>query len=35
MELLTVTPFGIDRLAYVSFEIDRAINLNGAFTTIE
>lgn len=35
MELLTVTPFGIDRLAYVSFTLDRTIELNGSFTTIE
>lgn len=35
MELLTVTPFGIDRLAYVSFTLDRTIEVNGSFTTIE
>ncbi len=35
MELVTATPFGIDRLAYVSFTIDRTIELNGTFTTIE
>ncbi len=35
LELLTVTPFGIDRLAYVSFVIDRTIEVNGAVTTIE
>ncbi len=35
MELLTVTPFGIDRLAYVSFNLDRTIEVNGTFTTIE
>jgi hypothetical protein len=35
MELLTVTPFGIDRLAYVSFDIDRTIELQGTFTTYE
>jgi hypothetical protein len=35
MELLTVTPFGTDRLAYVSFDLDRTINMNGSFTTIE
>jgi hypothetical protein len=35
MELLTVTPFGTDRLAYVSFDLDRTIKMNGAFTTIE
>jgi hypothetical protein len=35
MELLTVTPFGVDRLAWVTFEIDRTIELNGTFTTME
>lgn len=35
MELLTLTPFGIDRLDYVTFEIDRTIELNGTFTTME
>lgn len=35
MELVTVTPFGIDRLAYVSFDLDRTIEVNGTFTTIE
>jgi hypothetical protein len=35
LELLTLTPFGIDRLAYVSFEVDRTIEMNGTFTTIE
>lgn len=35
MELLTATPFGIDRLAYVSFDVDRTIEMNGTFTTIE
>jgi hypothetical protein len=35
MEILTVTPFGVDRLAYVSFTLDRTIQLNGSFNTIE
>ncbi len=35
MELLTKTPFGIDRLAYISFDLDRTIEMNGSFTTIE
>ena len=35
MEILTVTPFGTDRLAYLSFTLARTINLNGSFTTIE
>lgn len=35
MELLTVTPFGIDRLDHVTFDIDRDISVNGAVTTVE
>lgn len=35
MELLTKTPFGIDRLGYVSFDLDRTIEMNASFTTIE
>jgi hypothetical protein len=35
MELLTVTPFGIDRLTSVTFTIDRTIKANGMFSTIE
>jgi len=35
MELLTVTPFGIDRLAWVSFNVDRTITFNGSVTTSE
>jgi len=35
MELITDTPFGIDRLAYVSFDLDRTIKVNGSFVTIE
>jgi len=35
MELLTVTPFGIDRLAYVSFDIQRIISMNTNFSTAE
>lgn len=35
IELLTKTPFGTDRLAFVSFDLDRTINVNGSFTTIE
>ncbi len=35
MEIVTVTPFGIDRLAYVSFDVDRTLKANGTFTTIE
>lgn len=35
MEILTQTPFGIDRLAYVSFNLKRIIEVNGSFTTIQ
>jgi len=35
MELLTSTPFGIDRLAYVSFTLERTIEVHGSITTIE
>ena len=35
MELLTLTPFGIDRLAYVTFSLDRMIKVNSNLTTIE
>lgn len=35
MEVLTRTPFGLERLTYVTFEIDRTIEMNGTFTTIE
>lgn len=35
MELLTITPFGTDRLAHVTFEIDRFIKPEGTFTTLE
>jgi len=35
MELLTVTPFGTDRLAYLSFNVDRIIKINSNLTTDE
>ena len=35
MEILTATPFGIDRLAHVSFEVDRTIKLNGMVSTMD
>lgn len=35
MELLTLTPFGTDRLAHVTFDLDREISINGTITTIE
>lgn len=33
MELLTVTPFGIDRLAWISFNVDRTITIKGTSAT--
>jgi len=33
LELLTATPFGIDRLAYVTFNINRSIEVQGSITT--
>lgn len=35
IELLTSTPFGIDRLDWVTFNVDRTITVNGSVTTIE
>ena len=35
IELLTATPFGIDRLAWVSFTVDRTITIRGSVTTAE
>ncbi len=35
IELLTATPFGIDRLDYVTFHINRDIQVNGSVTTVE
>ncbi len=35
LEVLTETPFGTDRLAYVTFEVDRTIEVNGSVTTID
>lgn len=35
MEILTETPFGIDRLDYVTFSINRDIEVNGTVTTVE
>lgn len=34
-ELLTSTPFGIDRLAYVTFNVNRSLDVKGTFTTLE
>lgn len=35
MELLTSTPFGIDRLSWVTFNVDRTITVNSSVNTIE
>lgn len=34
-ELLTSTPFGIDRLAHVTFNVNRSLDVKGTFTTLE
>lgn len=35
LEILTETPFGIDRLGYTSFTVDRTIKVNGNVTSVE
>lgn len=35
MELLTETPFGVDRLQHVTFHLDRTIQMNSSVTTVE
>lgn len=35
LEVVTVTPFGVDRLAYVTLELDRIITVNGGVTSRE
>ncbi|MCW1921634.1 hypothetical protein OKA05_03660 [Luteolibacter arcticus] len=35
MEIVTKTPFGLDRLAHVTFTLDRIIQMNGSVTTID
>ncbi|MCG8601764.1 MAG: hypothetical protein MI807_16610 [Verrucomicrobiales bacterium] len=35
MEIITVTPFGSDRLAYISFTVERTIRFNGNVTSVE
>ncbi len=35
LEILTSTPFGIDRLAHVSFSVDRKLKVNSSVTTVE
>lgn len=35
MELLTETPFGLERMHYVTFHLDRTIQMNSSVTTVE
>jgi len=35
MEVLTATPFGIDRLHHLTFEVDRSIKINSLLSTLE
>lgn len=35
IEVLTLTPFGIDRLASVTFDLDRTIRVNGSVSSVE
>ena len=35
LEVITSTPFGLDRLAYVSFNLNRTIRFNGSITSQE
>lgn len=35
LEVITVTPFGADRLAHITFEVERTIKVNGIVTSIE
>ncbi len=35
MELVTKTPFGLDRLAHVTFNLDLTLQMNGSVTTID
>ncbi|MDF1740154.1 MAG: hypothetical protein P1U86_13410 [Verrucomicrobiales bacterium] len=35
IEVITVTPFGADRLAYRTFEVEKTISVNGNVTSIE
>ncbi len=35
LEVVTITPFGTDRLGYVSFQVDRAIKVNGSVTSVD
>ena len=35
VEILTATPFGIDRLSQVTFNVNRSIQVQGTVTTLE
>lgn len=35
MELVTATPFGLDRLDYLTFTLDRTLQMNGTVTTVD
>jgi hypothetical protein len=35
MEVLTTTPFGTDRLAFVTFSVSRSIKVNGSVTSAD
>jgi hypothetical protein len=35
MELVTETPFGLERLSHVTFHLDRTIQMNSSVTTVE
>ncbi|WP_193214652.1 hypothetical protein [Luteolibacter marinus] len=35
MELVTSTPFGLERLSHVTFHLDRTIQMNGTVTTMD
>lgn len=35
MEIVTRTPFGIDRLAYVSFDVQKTLSVRGMVSTVE
>jgi hypothetical protein len=35
MELVTATPFGLDRLTYLTFTLNRTLQMNGTVTTVD
>ena len=35
MELVTQTPFGLERMHHVTFQLDRTIQMNSSVTTVE